>query len=77
METLSIEHEMTEVWKTLSLPQKQSVIQLIHSFKSEEPKWTEQEILAYNKDIEEAEQRISNGQFVTHEDVVKGFKKWQ
>ncbi len=77
METITPDDEITEVWKTLSYSQKQSVIQLIHSFKEEEIEMTGEEIESYNKEIEEAEQRIANGQYTTHEEVVKSLEKWR
>lgn len=77
METLTIDNEILAVWKTLSLSQKHSVIQLIHSFKEEEAEWTMDEIQEYNTEIGEAEQRIANGQFTTHEDVIQSLEKWK
>jgi hypothetical protein len=77
MESKILEDEIIEVWRTLTLSQKQSVIQLIHSFKEEEVEWTPEEIEAYNKEIDEAEQRIANGEYVTHEEVIKSFEKWK
>ncbi|MBA2761291.1 MAG: hypothetical protein H0U39_04890 [Segetibacter sp.] len=77
MKTITPDVEITEVWKTLSYNQKQCVIQLIHSFKEEEIEMTGEEIESYNKEIEEAEQRIGSGQYTTHEDVVKSLEKWR
>jgi predicted transcriptional regulator len=36
-----------------------------------------EEIVDYNKEIEEAEQRILNGEFTTHESVVQSLDKWK
>ncbi len=77
METLNLENEIMQVWKTLSFSQKESVIRLIQSFKEEEIAMTGEEIEIYNREIEEAEQRVSNGQYAAHEDVVKSFEKWK
>lgn len=77
MEAITLEDEIIETWRTLSISQKHSVLQLIHSFKHEETEWTSEKIEEYNKDIEEAEQRTASGQFTTHEDVVKSFEKWK
>jgi predicted transcriptional regulator len=77
MEANILEDEIIEVWRTLSLSQKQSVIQLIHSFKEEEVEWNTEEIEAYNKEIDEAEQEIARGEYVTHEEVIKSFQKWK
>jgi peptidoglycan hydrolase CwlO-like protein len=77
METIALDHELTDIWKTLSYIQKQSVIQLIQSFKEEEIGMTAEEIESYNKEIEEAEQRIAKGQYTSHEDVVKSLEKWK
>jgi hypothetical protein len=77
METTTLENEIIEIWKTLSLSQKECVIQLIHSFKEEGIKMTAEEIESYNRDIEEAEQRIAGGQFTPHNEVVKSFEKWK
>ena len=77
METNILEEEIIEVWRTLTLSQKHSVIQLIHSFKEEEVEWPEEEIEAYNKEIEEAEQQIARGEYITHQEVIKSFQKWK
>jgi len=76
MEVITLEEEIAEVWKTLSVPQKQSVIQLIHSFKQDEIEWSAAEIEEYNREIDEAEQRIANGQFTTQEELEKEAKEW-
>jgi HPt (histidine-containing phosphotransfer) domain-containing protein len=77
MATIAPDDEIFAVWKTLSHNQKQSVIQLIHSFKESELNMSAEEIVDYNKEIEEAEQRILNGEFTTHESVVQSLDKWK
>jgi len=76
MEATVLEDEIIEVWRTLTLSQKQSVIQLIYSFKEDEVEMTEAEIEAYNKDIEEAEKRIANGEFTTIDQLEKEANEW-
>jgi hypothetical protein len=77
METKSPDEEIIEVWRTLSYSQKQSVIHLIHTFQDDQFFLAEEEVENYNKEIEEAEQRIAEGKFTTHEQALKGFDKWK
>ncbi|MEP6512989.1 MAG: hypothetical protein ABJA79_03930 [Parafilimonas sp.] len=65
--------------KKLSNTQKFSVIHLLKSFieEDDEAPMSPKEINDYNKEIEEAELRISQGKFTEHEDILKKLKQWQ
>jgi hypothetical protein len=41
-----------------------------------EEEWTEEEIKAYNKDLDEADAEFERGEFYSHEEVKKLMEKW-
>ena len=68
--------EINSYLKLLIVDQQNSLLQMIKSFLIEggEAKRISKE--QYNKEIEEAENRISNGGFISQEDAEKSSDQW-
>ncbi len=71
MTETALNREINSYIKLLSPTQKQSIIQLIKSFLKPEIVSNRISIEQYNKEIEEAEKSISQGNFFSHEEVLK------
>ena len=77
MKEQALNQEFYHYYNRLSKVQKESMLSLVKSFleKSEE-KTKRVSIEQYNKELEEAEKRISEGEYVTHESLKAEAKKW-
>jgi len=72
-----LDKELIEYFIKLDEPQKKSLLELIKSFlntsgNAAKPVTIEQ----YNKELDDAMQRMSNGEFTTLEELEKEIKSW-
>lgn len=74
MQTTAIDKEMNDYFMQLNENEKESVVQLIKTFVSgrNEPISIEQ----YNKELDEANKEIENGNSYTHDEVVSISNEW-
>lgn len=77
MKEQALNKEFFHYYNKLSKVQKESMLSLVKSIleKDEEPP-KRVSIEQYNKELEEAEKRISEGNYVTHESLKAEAKKW-
>ncbi len=77
MNEQALNQEFYQYYNRLSKVQKESMLSMVKSFlgKSEE---TSKRISVeqYNKELDEAEKRISKGEYFTHESLKAEAKKW-
>lgn len=74
MTVMSIDNEFSEYWKLLTVNEKESLLSVAKNYvqlKEESHISIEQ----YNKEIDEAMQRIDAGEFYTYEEVTEMSKK--
>jgi hypothetical protein len=79
MATTSIDKEIEKFLPLLGKDEKQAILSVIKSFmKLREAPLASMPISIeqYNKEIDEAMERIANGQFYTQEEVEKMSEKW-
>lgn len=77
MATHSLSKEMLRYFTQLNDAEQKSVLQLIKTFlSSRKDAFTPQTIEEYNRELEEANQRIEAGHFISHEELEKEMKKW-
>lgn len=73
----ALEQEMYNYFIQLNEAEKRSVVQMLKTFlKSRKEKPERISIEQYNKEIEEAVERIASGNFITHEQLKQEMKKW-
>ncbi|MBC7553072.1 MAG: hypothetical protein H7257_03740 [Taibaiella sp.] len=73
-----VDSQLLQYWHQLESDEKKSVLSVINSFlkhKNDEPKRIT--IEEYNKELEEAESEIDNGEFITQEEMKKRVSLWQ
>jgi len=77
MKDQALNQEFYHYYNKLSKGQKESILSMVKSFlgKSEE-KTQRISVKQYNKELEEAEKRISEGEYITHESLKAEAKKW-
>jgi hypothetical protein len=69
--------ELLKYFTQLDESQKKSLLELIRTFLKGNPDASERiSIDQYNREIDEALQRISNGEFTTFEDLEKEMQSW-
>ncbi|MBV9961554.1 MAG: hypothetical protein JO072_04850 [Parafilimonas sp.] len=76
MKTTALDEEMNNYFMQLNETEKKSVVQLIKTFLTSRKEIERISIEQYNKEIEEAEAEIENGNSFTHDDVVKMSSSW-
>ncbi|MCF8360787.1 MAG: hypothetical protein K9H26_18675 [Prolixibacteraceae bacterium] len=76
MKEQTINKEFNFYYNMLSEVQKKSLLSMMKSFLGENEKGKRISIAQYNKELEEAEERINHGQFVTQESLRKESEKW-
>ena len=69
----SLDNEFNKYWALLTPVQKESLLRVIKSFI--QPK-EEVNIEQYNKEIDEAVNRVEAGEFYTQEEVERMAKEW-
>ena len=77
MKEQALNQEFYRYFNRLSKVQKESMLSLVKSFlemSEETPKRVS--VKQYNKELEEAEKRISKGDYATHESLKAEAKKW-
>ncbi|MEI6508776.1 MAG: hypothetical protein WCO54_09850 [Bacteroidota bacterium] len=75
MKNQSINSELTTYFSLLTPEQKNSVVEMIKSFlKTDEPKRISK--TQYNKELEEAEKRVTEGKYYTEKEAEKMLSKW-
>lgn len=77
MKEQALNQEFFHYYNRLSKVQKESVLTMVKSFldKSED-KTRRISVKQYNKELEEAEKRINEGEYITHESLKAEAKKW-
>ena len=77
MAARAIEQEMYTYFMQLNEEQKKSVVKMIKTFsKGNTPDNKRITIEQYNRALEEADQRIAAGDFITHEELKEEMKTW-
>jgi hypothetical protein len=73
----AIDQEMSNYFKQLNDAEKQSVVQMLKTFlkgRKDQPERISVE--QYNKEIDEAMERVTKGEFTTVEDLAKEMQSW-
>lgn len=77
MKEQALNQEFFRYYNRLSKGQKESMLSLVKSFLEKDDKKTKRiSVKQYNKELEEAEKRISEGKYITHESLKAEAKKW-
>lgn len=79
MPTMSLDKQIKQSLPQLDNEQKQSILSVIKSFlKLKDTSQPTERITVeqYNKEIDEAMERVAKGEFYTHEEVEEMSKKW-
>lgn len=72
-----LDKELIEYFTKLDEPQKKSLLELIKSFLNTSGDALKPDTLEqYNKELDEAMQRMINGEFTTLEELEKEMKSW-
>jgi predicted transcriptional regulator len=72
----SLDKELYKYWSSLTMFQKESVINVIKSFVDPKEVIERISIEEYNKEIDEAMARVEKGEFFTQEEVEKMSREW-
>lgn len=73
----AIDQEMSNYFKQLNDAEKQSVVQMLKTFLKGRKNQTEYiSVQQYNKEIDEAMERVNKGEFTTFEDLEKEMQSW-
>ncbi|MES2701020.1 MAG: hypothetical protein V4649_00180 [Bacteroidota bacterium] len=79
MASKSLDSQLQQYWPLLEKEEKQSILGVIKSFLKLKDTHTHAERISveqYNKEIDEAVDRVKSGQFYTNEEVQKMSEKW-
>lgn len=77
MTVSSIDKELIKYFIQLTEPQKNSLLQMIKSFARPDTETRESvSIEEYNKELDDAMERINNGNFTTFEELQSEMKSW-
>jgi hypothetical protein len=77
MAASTIDKELIRYFTLLDQKQKETLLAMIKSFLKPTSSTTERiSIEQYNKELDEANERIENGEFVTMEELLKEIKTW-
>ena len=71
----TMDKELYKYWEKLDTNQKKSIIGMIKSFLQPADKKNRTTVAQYNKEIDAAMNRIDEGDFVSHGDVLKEMAK--
>lgn len=69
----SLDNEFMQYWSKLTVVQKQSLLSVIKSFAQPEGRIS---LKQYNQEIQEAEAEFENGDYITHEEMIRQIKEW-
>jgi predicted transcriptional regulator len=75
METTTLKEEMLQYFDQLSKAEQQSLLDLIKTFVNNRPEFEPVTLEEYNKELEDGDTEIEEGNFLTHEEVKKKFIK--
>ncbi|MBK7289749.1 MAG: hypothetical protein KBF82_08765 [Chitinophagaceae bacterium] len=70
----SVDIELSKYWVLLSAEQKQSLLQVIKSFITDQEKISIQQ---YNQELAEVEAEYQNGNHITSDEMLKLIRQWQ
>lgn len=71
---VSVDIELSKYWVLLSAEQKQSLLQVIKSFITDQEKISIQQ---YNQELAEVEAEYQNGNHITSDEMLKLIRQWQ
>lgn len=71
MTTTTIQEEMLQYFGELNIEEQQSILGLIKTFVNRSQR---QSLKEYNDELEEGNAQIEAGNYITHEEVKKGFQ---
>jgi len=71
-----LDKELLKYWGQLDGAQKKSILGMIKSFLQPVEKYSHISIEQYNKELDEAMDRVEAGKFISHEDVLKKSRNW-
>ena len=71
-----LDNELSKYWEFLSESQKKSIVGMIKSFIQPSAKKGRVSVKEYNKQIDEAMERMDAGDFISHQEVLEDAKKW-
>ncbi len=76
MATPSISQEMLNYFMQLNDAERKSVLELIKTFlRSRKSEFTPQSLEDYNQELEQADEEIEAGDYMSHEEVMKRYLK--
>ncbi len=77
MEQQTLNHEFNFYYNLLSEGQKESLLSVMKSFlEKKSEKFERISLSQYNKELDDAENRIAAGHFISHESLKEDIKKW-
>jgi len=76
MTTTTIKKQVDDYLPLLSLKQQTLVLEMIKSFLNVDSDVKRISLDQYNQEIDEANKRIEQGEFISHEDALKQLTKW-
>jgi len=71
MEIISIDKEFGKYWTLLTVNEKESLLSVAKNYVQLKEDAVPINLKQYNKEIEDAMQRMDKGEFYTHEEVVQ------
>lgn len=76
MAAQTLDNEFGKYWSRLTIVEKESLLAVARNYIQLKDESGETDIEQYNKEIDEAVTRVENGEFYTHEEVMKMSKDW-
>ena len=76
MAALTIDKEITKYLHLLNSKQKKTVLTVVKTFAEEKKDWWDELSEEQKKQISEAEAELDAGKGISHEQVMKKYKKW-
>ncbi|MBX9781835.1 MAG: hypothetical protein K2X48_00940 [Chitinophagaceae bacterium] len=74
---MNVDLEIKQYLELLSAEQKSSVLELLKKFVSKKDRPSaEYTLLQYNLELEAAVERVKNGDYLTHDEVLKESEQW-
>lgn len=76
MATPSISQEMLNYFMQLNDAERKSVLEMVKTFlKSRKSEFAPQSLEEYNQELEQADEEIEAGEYMSHEEVMKRYLK--
>jgi hypothetical protein len=76
MTAKAIDNQLNEYWPLLEKEEKQSMLTFMKSILKFKKAAQHISVEQYNKEIDDAMERVKGGEFYSHEEVVEMSKKW-